>query len=938
MLIKFRLAIRVDAGVVCGSCSDDTLIIATHTPAAIQCISWNPHQTNATQTSIQHKLDIFLDQHEQVKSIFYDKMMNISIWITDVGRAYFIQNHRQRRNSKGSTNSDSSGSFIQTPTTPSFSEPIRWSGCCLHGDNFDPIDEATCVAINARFSLIAVGTKSGTIYVYSVHNYTNTPQLSHKMQLPTVLMTKNNGTNQHQKENLGAIQSLAWTLDGYALSAGFSGYGGLAIWSVYGALLCSMDDLEDIIDVDDDSPSLQDLYTQHINNMFWGPEGYQLFILSGNLERNLGRFYSLPIAKSALTSLHHTDNARRCLLQMDDRLLLYNQGGDYQENNTNTIDPDAVNWAHILYPTMYITEHWPIRYASISADGKFIAIAGRRGLAHYNTVSSRWKLFGNQQQENHFIVRGGLVWYKQILIATCENLSNRESKSYEIQLYSRDQNLDQNNILQVEILSSIPLYITMCGSFLLVYTTDNQLSIYVIHYTESNIPSTKIELVRTMSLGSIVSRAARVRGISLFHGDCGELIHSMHDMIQSNILLLVDGKLIILTPKLPSDSDDSDLASQPHENGPTDCDMQYDLHVLMKKVEYYWVGQKSVANLLTSIWGVDGKGIRLFTNVLRGDGYGFHSFYNASRELESEPSTPTTPHSSRNSIIGRPYSLGYRIGIEPSSPHSQSWMEMEGESRWQTSLDQTDINSIYIPLDFYPLAILLSKGVIVGIEQATIYRESLGFLIYKTNTKTHLFLHHVIRYLLQRQLEEDTVVFARAYEKLIYFGHALEILLHTVLEHEAEKSTMDQQDAILPLVIRFLDQFPHALDVIVSCARKTEVALWNHLFTYVGKPEDLFELCLNDGRLRTATSYLIILQTMEPHTTGGKDTIRLLQKAMDVDDYELCKELVRFLSSIDHSGKTLREALVVLQERMVEKTDTNNSIDDTINEIHELNV
>lgn len=131
--------------------------------------------------------------------------------------------------------------------------------------------------------------------------------------------------------------------------------------------------------------------------------------------------------------------------------------------------------------------------------------------------------------------------------------------------------------------------------------------------------------------------------------------------------------------------------------------MQYDLHILMKKVEYYWVGQKSVANLLTSIWGVDGKGIQLFTNVLRGDGYGFHSFYNTSRELESEPSTPTTPHSSRNSIIGRPYSLGYRIGIEPSSPHSQSWMEMEGESRWQTSLDQTDINSIYIPLDFYPL-------------------------------------------------------------------------------------------------------------------------------------------------------------------------------------------------------------------------------------------
>jgi hypothetical protein len=39
-----------------------------------------------------------------------------------------------------------------------------------------------------------------------------------------------------------------------------------------------------------------------------------------------------------------------------------------------------------------------------------------------------------------------------------------------------------------------------------------------------------------------------------------------------------------------------------------------------------------------------------------------------------------------------------------------------------------------------------------------------------------------------------------------------------------------------------LDQFPHALDVIVSCARKTEVALWDHLFSVVGKPKDLFEV------------------------------------------------------------------------------------------------
>lgn len=70
-------------------------------------------------------------------------------------------------------------------------------------------------------------------------------------------------------------------------------------------------------------------------------------------------------------------------------------------------------------------------------------------------------------------------------------------------------------------------------------------------------------------------------------------------------------------------------------------------------------------------------------------------------------------------------------------------------------------------------------------------------------------------------------------------------------------------DAILPLVIRFLDQFPHALDVIVSCARKTEVALWDHLFSSVGKPEDLFEVshpaCLVKHSLTDFALVLVML-------------------------------------------------------------------------------
>lgn len=41
--------------------SDDTLIVATKSPAAVQCISWNPQQVSATQTSVLNKLNIMKD-------------------------------------------------------------------------------------------------------------------------------------------------------------------------------------------------------------------------------------------------------------------------------------------------------------------------------------------------------------------------------------------------------------------------------------------------------------------------------------------------------------------------------------------------------------------------------------------------------------------------------------------------------------------------------------------------------------------------------------------------------------------------------------------------------------------------------------------------------------------------------------------------------------
>jgi len=95
---------------------------------------------------------------------------------------------------------------------------------------------------------------------------------------------------------------------------------------------------------------------------------------------------------------------------------------------------------------------------------------------------------------------------------------------------------------------------------------------------------------------------------------------------------------------------------------------------------------------------------------------------------------------------------------------------------------------------------------------------------------------------------KEAVTFARHYQHLVFFAHALEILLHTVVESEAitdledTSTSVSPESGVLPAVVEFLDHFDAALDVVVGCARKTEMTRWKRLFGIVGNPHALFEV------------------------------------------------------------------------------------------------
>ena len=112
----------------------------------------------------------------------------------------------------------------------------------------------------------------------------------------------------------------------------------------------------------------------------------------------------------------------------------------------------------------------------------------------------------------------------------------------------------------------------------------------------------------------------------------------------------------------------------------------------------------------------------------------------------------------------------------------------------------------------------------------------------------------------------------------------------------------------MPHVVSFLSSFPDYLDIVVQCTRKTEVRSWRTLFAYLPAPQQLFEESLEKGFLKTAGGYLLVLHTFQELETSSEQCIRLLRKAREAEDWDLCKELARFLMALDPSGDTLRDA------------------------------
>ncbi|EAW07851.1 RIC1 family protein [Aspergillus clavatus NRRL 1] len=818
--IRFRMAIKIESGIVKALALDNELVVATVKPAAIQCIRWTPDASGTQTTSEMLSRVLNVSKRTSIVDMVYDRAINLLVWVTSDGQAYAVQR------------------VLENSSTTEGHKKL-FHGHCFHNPNNDD-EKAVKVAINARFSLITVNCVSGDILVYTAKDYLGNVPLSQKLQLPA------------SHTATGSLNFMSYSPDGYCLFAGYEN--GWTTWSVFGKPGGNSFSVDRSL-----AATNSEDWLNGVSNGCWIGGGSDVILTA----QNDRRLWILETARSALTGCFSSANMARGLLQTGTEVILY-RGHDLPD--LTTISGKDSLWHHAQYPPEYLHSQWPIRSSVVSQDGRYIAIAGRRGLAHYSVNSGRWKVFEDPKTENSFAVRGGMCWYGHILIAAVES-----DGSYQLRLYSRELPLNKHSILHIEYLPSPVVFIGPSGEdSLLVYTYDNILYHYIINSMQARIT---LVPVGQIAFHGIVRAPTRVRAISwvlpedqMRNGDPSQ------DVKVASVLLLVDGNMVLLQPSLT-------------ESG----ELKYDMRVISHDVEYYILMRDQL------------------------------SFNFAPPVDESVPASPSAE------IALNTYHRG------DQSLRDSLWMFCDKELLiWgdvHEVLQREEVpKPIEVPLDFYPLSVLLNKGIVLGVESEMTQRRDTTFATLKFAIRTNLFLPYVLQHDLVQGDMSAALVLCQRFSHLSYFPHALEMLLHHVLDDEVDnerkESKLDdpsqKHEPLLPLVISFLQtSLPSRvfLDIVVQCTRKTELRSWRTLFTYLPPPKDLFEQALKLNSLKTAVGYLLVLQAFEDEVDDDHEApiedyvVRLIGLASQKGDWELCGELARFLIALDASGDMLRRAI-----------------------------
>ncbi|XP_027565584.1 guanine nucleotide exchange factor subunit RIC1 isoform X4 [Pipra filicauda] len=754
----------------------------------------------------------------------------------------------------------------------------RFTAEQLHGVWAQDVVDGTCVAVNNKYRLMAFGCANGSVQVYTIDTTTGAMQLSHKLELtPKQYPDIWNKT--------GPVKLIRWSPDSCVVMVTWE-CGGLSLWSVFGAqLICT---LGGDFAYQSDGAKKDPL---KISSMTWGSEGYHLWVIDGNSSSNMKPerdannkaqqfgILQFQFIKSALTVNPCMSNQEQVLLQGEDRLYLncgdatqaqsprntsahseHNHSRERGPFSDGSLDSQGLStllghrhWHVVQIHSTYLESNWPIRFSAIDKLGQNVAVVGKFGFAHYSLLTKKWKLFGNITQEQNMMVTGGLAWWNDFIVLACYNLNDHQE---ELRIYLRTSNLD-NAFAHITKVQADTLLLSVFRDIVILFRADCSICLYSIERRSEGLnPTASIQVLQEVSMSRYIPHPFLVVSVTLtsVRTETGITLKMPQQACEAeSIMLNLAGQLIMLQ------RDRSGPQIRDKDNNPNQrkhlpfCAPV----VLAQSVENVWTTcriNKQKRHLLEALWlSCGGAGMKVWLPLFPRD------------------------HRKPHSFLSRRIMLPFHINI-------------------------------------YPLAVLFEDALVLGAVNDTVLYDC---LYTQTSAREHLevlfpfsivertsqiYLHHILRQLLVRNLGEQALLLAHSCATLPYFPHVLELMLHEVLEEEAT-SREPIPDPLLPTVAKFITEFPLFLQTVVHCARKTEYALWNYLFAAVGNPKDLFEECLMAQDLDTAASYLIILQNMEVPAVSRQHATLLFNTALEQGKWDLCRHMIRFLKAIG-SGET----------------------------------
>ncbi|XP_015704458.1 RAB6A-GEF complex partner protein 1 isoform X3 [Coturnix japonica] len=748
----------------------------------------------------------------------------------------------------------------------------------LHGVWAQDVVDGTCVAVNNKYRLMAFGCANGSVQVYTIDTTTGAMQFSHKLELtPKQYPDIWNKT--------GPVKLIRWSPDSCVVMVTWE-CGGLSLWSVFGAqLICT---LGGDFAYQSDGTKKDPL---KISSMTWGSEGYHLWVIYGNSSQNIkserdakneahqSGILQFHFIKSALTVNPCMSNQEQVLLQGEDRLYLNCGDATQAQNPRNTsaysehkptrervpfsegsLDSQGLStllghrhWHVVQIHSTYLESNWPIRFSAIDKLGQNVAVVGKFGFAHYSLLTKKWKLFGNVTQEQNMMVTGGLAWWNDFIVLACYNLNDHQE---ELRIYLRTSNLD-NAFAHITKVQANTLLLSVFRDIVILFRADCSICLYSIERRHESLnPTASVQVLQEVSMSRYIPHPFLVVSVTLtsVRTETGISLKMPQQACEAeSIMLNLAGQLIMLQ-RDRSGPQIRDKDSNPNQRKHLPFCAPV---VLAQSVENVWTTcriNKHKRHLLEALWlSCGGAGMKVWLPLFPRD------------------------HRKPHSFLSRRIMLPFHINI-------------------------------------YPLAVLFEDALVLGAVNDTVLYDC---LYSQTSAREHLevlfpfsivertsqiYLHHILRQLLVRNLGEQALLLAHSCATLPYFPHVLELMLHEVLEEEAT-SREPIPDPLLPTVAKFITEFPLFLQTVVHCARKTEYALWNYLFAAVGNPKDLFEECLMAQDLDTAASYLIILQNMEVPAVSRQHATLLFNTALEQGKWDLCRHMIRFLKAIG-SGET----------------------------------